>query len=55
MTFCNQLKVGLTGSEEQFNQPLFSVDSNEFFFRKTRIYADEGDSVVFVVNTGILL
>ena len=49
MTFCDQLKVRLTGLEEHFDLPALPVDPNDLFFRKIRSCTDERNPVFLVL------
>ena len=48
MTLSYQVEHGLTGFEENFNLPAFSINSNDFFFTKRRISADKSKPILTV-------
>lgn len=48
MTLSNQVEHGLTGFEENFNLPAFSINPNDFFFAKRCISADESKPILTI-------
>ena len=48
VTLSNQVEHGLTGFEENFNLPAFSINPNDFFFTKRCISADESKPILTI-------
>lgn len=50
VAFRDQLKIGLTGLEEDLNLPSFVINPNALFLREFRIRADKGDPVFLILR-----